>query len=133
MTDATRCPKCGALRPPGAVDGLCPQCLLGHALELGVPSSAHRDPIGRLRASRAPWVRGKPQATAGPRTRRVSRFSIRLITNSAAFLAFFSVRRSQPGSRRWSGRDLQRFPPTLPRASATSFLARSPGEAWVRF
>ncbi len=66
MTEATRCPKCGALRPPGAVEGLCPQCLLGQALELGVPSSAHRDPIGRLRASRAPWVRGDTATDGRP-------------------------------------------------------------------
>jgi tetratricopeptide (TPR) repeat protein/tRNA A-37 threonylcarbamoyl transferase component Bud32 len=56
MSEANRCPRCGGERPAGAVEGLCPRCLLGQALDLGVPSSAQRDPIGRLRSSKVPWA-----------------------------------------------------------------------------
>ncbi len=43
MTEATRCPTCGGERPAGAALGLCPQCLLGQALELGAPTTVPRD------------------------------------------------------------------------------------------
>ena len=55
MIDANRCPRCGGERPLGVIEGLCPQCLLGQALDMSLPRSAQPDPIGRLRPNRAPW------------------------------------------------------------------------------
>ena len=66
MTEATRCPTCGSERPAGAVEGLCPQCLLGQALNLGAPTSAQRDPISRLRPGKAPWAPRELAADSGP-------------------------------------------------------------------
>ena len=44
MSTPARCPSCGALRPASAPEGLCPRCVLRHAIESGGPSdceSAH--------------------------------------------------------------------------------------------
>src|SRR4051812_48884446 len=62
MVESNRCPKCGNDRPAGAVEGLCPRCLLGAALAPGLPPSAPLDPLARLRPSKAPW---SPHERAG--------------------------------------------------------------------
>ncbi len=67
MPEASRCPRCGGERPFGAVEDLCPRCLLAHAIDLGPPSSVPLDPVGGPRHVGAPWApRGpEPGALAG--------------------------------------------------------------------
>ena len=134
MTEATRCPTCGSERPAGAVEGLCPQCLLGQALDLGAPSSAQRDPIGRLRPSKAPWSPRESAADCRPEAGDVSlgpRYARRLARHDPP----------RPPSRDRAGRAHPRGPSRLagdarrrPGArGATSSWERSPGAAWAPF
>jgi serine/threonine protein kinase len=46
MLEAPRCPNCGAPRPPDALEGLCPRCLLGQGL--GITFTATPDGVGRM-------------------------------------------------------------------------------------
>ncbi len=39
MTDANRCPSCGAQRPANGPEGLCPRCLLQNALDTDPPAA----------------------------------------------------------------------------------------------
>jgi eukaryotic-like serine/threonine-protein kinase len=48
MTDANRCPSCGAERPEFSSEGLCPRCLLQDALDTEPPSSAGTSVLASL-------------------------------------------------------------------------------------
>jgi serine/threonine protein kinase len=56
MPGANRCPACGGELPRGAVEELCPRCLLGEGLELGPLSTGAKDLLGRLHPNKAPWA-----------------------------------------------------------------------------
>src|SRR5262249_42839167 len=53
MTDANRCPNCGADQPDGSPEGLCPRCLMQQALDTDPPLDG-TDPGGELTVSLGP-------------------------------------------------------------------------------
>ena len=51
MTDANRCPSCGAERPANSPEGLCPRCLMQQALDTDPPVSAGASVLASLAAT----------------------------------------------------------------------------------
>ena len=51
MTDANRCPSCGAERPANSPEGLCPRCLMQQALDTDPPISAGASVLASLAAT----------------------------------------------------------------------------------